>query len=231
MADLSLRRRAKKRVLAPEYGGDGGKKVGDCDKFDPPVDAFPADLGTERSQDLQRFTFPKDYQGGAFIALPWFMESSARAANWLQRRVPAVLNGKSSGEYIVFADGFAGKYKDPGRATYRPSGLAAGPDGALYITDDKAGRIWRVTYVEIPTRRVFKLLPFQQRKPKPRLVPCHRRAFIPTRELNWLTCQCHPGRQTSRSHSARRSSMARSQARPAPDVTALMAWARRWEPI
>ena len=31
----------KKRVLAPEYGGDGGKKVGDCDKFDPPVAHFP----------------------------------------------------------------------------------------------------------------------------------------------------------------------------------------------
>ena len=29
---------------------------------------------------------------------------------------------------------------------HRPSGLAVGPDGALYITDDKAGRIWRVTY-------------------------------------------------------------------------------------
>jgi glucose/arabinose dehydrogenase len=25
-------------------------------------------------------------------------------------------------------------------------GLAQGPDGALYITDDKAGRVWKVTY-------------------------------------------------------------------------------------
>jgi mono/diheme cytochrome c family protein len=55
-------------------------------------------------------------------------------------------DGKPSGDYLVFADGFAGKHKDPGRAAHRPSGLAIGPDGALYITDDKAGRIWRVTY-------------------------------------------------------------------------------------
>ena len=33
-----------------------------------------------------------------------------------------------------------------GRAAYRPSGLAVGPDGALYISDDSHGRIWRVTF-------------------------------------------------------------------------------------
>src|SRR5262249_47509133 len=54
--------------------------------------------------------------------------------------------GAAAGGYVVFADGFAGRYKDPGRAAHRPSGLAVAPDGALFISDDKAGRIWRVTY-------------------------------------------------------------------------------------
>jgi mono/diheme cytochrome c family protein len=36
--------------------------------------------------------------------------------------------------------------KDPGQAAHRPTGLAVGPDGALYISDDQHGRIWRVTY-------------------------------------------------------------------------------------
>ena len=31
-------------------------------------------------------------------------------------------------------------------ATHRATGLAQGPDGSLYITDDKGGRIWRVIY-------------------------------------------------------------------------------------
>jgi len=53
---------------------------------------------------------------------------------------------KASGQYVVFADGFAGAVKEPGAAAFRPSGLAAGPDGALYIADDSHGRIWRVTY-------------------------------------------------------------------------------------
>jgi mono/diheme cytochrome c family protein len=40
----------------------------------------------------------------------------------------------------------AGADKEPGGAAHRPSGLAVGPDGALYISDDSHGRIWRVTF-------------------------------------------------------------------------------------
>jgi mono/diheme cytochrome c family protein len=54
--------------------------------------------------------------------------------------------GKASGDFVVFADGFAGAVKEPGRAAHRPSGLAVGPDGSLFISDDEHGRIWRVTY-------------------------------------------------------------------------------------
>jgi mono/diheme cytochrome c family protein len=55
-------------------------------------------------------------------------------------------DGKAAGPFVVFADGFAGAVKEPGQAAFRPSGLAKGPDGALYISDDWHGRIWRVTY-------------------------------------------------------------------------------------
>jgi glucose/arabinose dehydrogenase len=49
----------------------------------------------------------------------------------------------------VFADGFTGKeaIKSPSESAYRPTGLAEGPDGALYVTEDSGGRIWRITYV------------------------------------------------------------------------------------
>jgi len=55
-------------------------------------------------------------------------------------------NGKATGNYEIFADGFAGAVKQPDRAAHRPAGVTQGPDGALYITDDKGGRIWKVTY-------------------------------------------------------------------------------------
>jgi glucose/arabinose dehydrogenase len=34
----------------------------------------------------------------------------------------------------------------PNDAVARPGGLAVGPDGSLYITEDVKGKVWRVTY-------------------------------------------------------------------------------------
>lgn len=53
-----------------------------------------------------------------------------------------------SGKYERFADGFSGRtpLKEPGDATFRPTGLALGPDGTLYVADSVKGRIWRVLY-------------------------------------------------------------------------------------
>ena len=53
---------------------------------------------------------------------------------------------ESLGPLVAFADGFAGAVKDPSRAAFRPAGLAIGPDGALYVSDDVHGRIWRIIY-------------------------------------------------------------------------------------
>jgi glucose/arabinose dehydrogenase len=55
-------------------------------------------------------------------------------------------NGKPEGKWEIFADGFAGPNKATGRVDYRPCGLAQGLDGALYVSDDSKGRIWKITY-------------------------------------------------------------------------------------
>jgi glucose/arabinose dehydrogenase/cytochrome c5 len=136
----------KRLVLAPEYGGDGGKKVGDCDKFEPPIAAFPAHWAPNDLKIYKGSQFPKGYQGGAFIAFHGSWNRAPGPQGGYNIVFQPLSDGKAFGDYIVFADGFAGKYKEPGRAAHRPSGLAIGPDGALYITDDKAGRVWRVTY-------------------------------------------------------------------------------------
>jgi glucose/arabinose dehydrogenase len=56
-------------------------------------------------------------------------------------------DGKITGDWEVFIDDFVGPQpvKNPLQAAYRPTGLAEGPDGALYITEDKQGRVWKIT--------------------------------------------------------------------------------------
>ena len=99
---------------------------------------------------ISKFTkgsqFPKAYQGGAFIAFHGSWNRAPGPQGGYNVVFQPLSDGKASGDYIVFADGFAGPKKEPGSAVHRPSGLAVGPDGALYISDDKAGRVWRITY-------------------------------------------------------------------------------------
>ncbi|MBA2125281.1 glucose dehydrogenase [Hyphomicrobium methylovorum] len=136
----------KKLVLAPEFGGDGGKKVGECDKAEPPTAVFPAHWAPNDLKIYKGAQFPKAYAGGAFIAFHGSWNRAPDPQAGYNVVFQPLADGKTSGGYVVFADGFAGKFKDPGRAAHRPSGLAIGPDGSLYISDDKAGRIWRVTF-------------------------------------------------------------------------------------
>jgi glucose/arabinose dehydrogenase len=137
-----------KLVVAPEYGGDG-KKTDRCSAFGWPVVAFPAHWAPV---DLMFYTgtaFPKKYQGGAFIAFHGSWNRSPEQAGYNVVFQP-FNGGKPAGAYEVFADGFAGT-SAPSRsnqATYRPDGVAQGPDGSLYISESQRGRIWRVMYQE-----------------------------------------------------------------------------------
>ena len=123
-----------------------GKKIGDCDKFEPPVAAFPAHWAPNDLKIYKGSQFPKAYQGGAFIAFHGSWNRAPGPQGGYAVVFQPLSDGQASGDYIIFADGFAGRKKEPGEAVHRPSGLAVGPDGALYITDDKAGRVWRITY-------------------------------------------------------------------------------------
>ena len=136
----------KKLVLAPEYGGDGGKAVGLCAGKTPPVASFPAHWAPNDMQIYNAQAFPAAYRGGAFIAFHGSWNRAPAAQDGFNVVFQPLKDGKASGPYVVFADGFAGPNKASGKAVFRPTGLAIGPDGALYISDDVKGRIWRVTY-------------------------------------------------------------------------------------
>ena len=134
-----------KLVLAPEYGGDG-KEVGVCADKQAPVAAFPGHWAPNDLLIYAGKAFPAGYQGGAFVAFHGSWNRAPEPQGGYNVVFQPLADGKAAGPFIVFADGFAGAVKEPGRAAFRPSGLAMGPDGALYISEDMHGRIWRVTY-------------------------------------------------------------------------------------
>jgi glucose/arabinose dehydrogenase/mono/diheme cytochrome c family protein len=136
----------RKLVLAPEYGGDGGKKVGVCAEKQGPVAAFPAHWAPNDMLIYEGSAFPTAYKDGAFVAFHGSWNRAPGPQGGYNVVFQPMADGKASGPFVIFADGFAGGDKEPGRAAHRPTGLAVGPDGSLYISDDSGGRIWRVTY-------------------------------------------------------------------------------------
>jgi glucose/arabinose dehydrogenase len=135
----------EKLVLAPEYGGDG-EKVGECAGKLGPAAAFPAHWAPNALSFYSGGGFPESYRGGAFIGFHGSWNRAPEPQQGYNVVFQPFSGGKPAGEYQVFADGFAGASKQPGTADHRPSGLAVGPDGALYISDDNGGRVWRVVH-------------------------------------------------------------------------------------
>jgi glucose/arabinose dehydrogenase len=135
----------KKQLLAPEYGGDRSK-TGVCDGKTKSVLQFPGHLAPNALLFYTGDMFPPKYRNGAFIAFHGSWNRAPEPQEGFYVVFVPMKNGMPSGEWEVFADGFAGAGKANGKADYRPCGLAQGPDGALYVTDDNKGRIWKITY-------------------------------------------------------------------------------------
>jgi mono/diheme cytochrome c family protein len=133
-------------VLAPEYGGDGGKAIGPCAQKQAPIASFPAHWAPNALAIYSGQQFPNAYRGGAFIAFHGSWNRAPYPQGGYNVVFQPLADGKPSGSFVVFADGFAGAVKEPGQAAHRPSGLAVGPKGELYISDDAHGRIWQVTF-------------------------------------------------------------------------------------
>lgn len=135
-----------KKILAPEYGGDG-KKTGGEDAQDPVI-AFPGHMGPNGLLFYTGNMFPEKYKNGAFIAFHGSWNRAPEPQKGFFVVFVPFKDGKPGSDWEIFADGFSGKstINSPGEAQHRPCGLAQGPDGALYISDDVKGTIYKITY-------------------------------------------------------------------------------------
>lgn len=134
-----------KRLLAPEYGGDG-IGVGGCARYAAPKMAFPAHTSPTDIVIDSGNTMGNRRQG-AYVSFHggWGRQPFGQAG-YSVLFVPFT-GGQPMGRWEVFVEGFAGiaPVKMPTDAAYRPAGLTIDPQGRLYIADSKKGRIWRLS--------------------------------------------------------------------------------------
>lgn len=133
--------------LNPEYGGDGKKEAKGAEYIQP-ILAFPAHFAPNDLLFYRGSQFPEHYKDGAFVAFHGSTSSAPYPQSGYFVCYVPFKDGKPSGPWEVFANGFAGvdTVVNTSDAAYRPMGLAEGPDGSLYISDSEKGKIWRIMY-------------------------------------------------------------------------------------
>jgi glucose/arabinose dehydrogenase len=142
-----------RKVLAPEYGGDGQLTSGpqgiNCASYNQPLANFGAHWAPNGLHFYSGKQFPQRYRGGAFIAFHGgFDRAPLPNEGFNVMFLPMGANGSPSGTAEVFADGFAGPPPRtlPRDALHRPVGVTEGHDGSLYVSDDRGGRIYRIVF-------------------------------------------------------------------------------------
>ncbi|HXM37632.1 MAG TPA: PQQ-dependent sugar dehydrogenase [Gemmatimonadales bacterium] len=121
-------------VRNPEYA------TADCSSVEPPAITFQAHSAPIGMTFYSGMQFPRDYRGDVFVAYHGSWNRSVPTGAKVVR--VRVENGRPVGveDFIV------GWQRPDGSRWGRPVGVVTAPDGALLVSDDMGGKIWRVTY-------------------------------------------------------------------------------------
>ena len=121
----------------PEFGGDGR-----CGDTEPPVQALAAHVAPLGLAIHSGTNVPQSYRGAVFIA----EHGPGNRSGTIGYRVSVVRlseDHRTALDYAAFAQGWYGN----GRGWGRPADILEAWDGSLMVSDDRAGRIYRIRYV------------------------------------------------------------------------------------
>jgi len=118
----------------PEFGREHK-----CEEFTPPAMALGPHVAAIGMRFYTGTMFPEEYRNQIFIA----EHGSWNRSTPIGYRVTLVrLQNNRAVEYKVFAEGWL----QNGRGWGRPADVQVMPDGALLVSDDEAGTIYRISY-------------------------------------------------------------------------------------
>jgi glucose/arabinose dehydrogenase len=118
----------------PEYG-----EKRQCDEFAPPALKLGPHVASLGMKFYTGSMFPPQYKHNIFIAEHGSWNRSKPIGYRITR---VILNGNRPIRYETFAEGWL----QGGKAWGRPVDVLVMPDGALLVSDDRAGAIYRVSY-------------------------------------------------------------------------------------
>jgi hypothetical protein len=130
----------------PRHAGERPDLAGQAIVPDVPVQAHSASLEiTFYTATSGVAAFPEEYRGDIFAAFHGSWNRSSRTGYKVVR--VRLNHGVPTGEYDDFLTGFV----VDGRSVWgRPVGVAVAHDGALLVTEDGNGTLWRIAYTGKP---------------------------------------------------------------------------------
>ena len=124
-------------VPDPDFGPKGGDRIAAAV---PPAHGFGAHTAPLGMRFYRGSAFPERYRGQAFVALHGSWNRTTKSGYKV-----VLLEWSANGAPIVESDFLTG-FEVDGNVIGRPVDVQDGPDGALYVSDDFAGAVYRVVY-------------------------------------------------------------------------------------